>query len=80
MSSQATNFSLIATIMKGIAREDLSRFLCFASDGFVERTIGGLGAHEKLTTCARIELTTPKTGFATWQALENRAIIRAAGA
>jgi len=27
----------------------------------------GLGAHEKLPTCARIELTTPKTGFAAWQ-------------
>ena len=28
-----------------------------------------LGAHQKLTTCARIELTTIKTGYATWHAL-----------
>jgi len=26
-----------------------------------------LGAHEKLTTCAHLELTTPKTGSATWR-------------
>ncbi len=30
-----------------------------------------LGAHEKLTTCARIELTTSKTGCATRHAVEH---------
>jgi len=39
-----------------------------------------LGAHGKLTTCAWIELTTPTSGAATWQATERGASIRAAGA
>ena len=39
-----------------------------------------LGALGKLTTCARIELTTPKSGLGTWQATESRASIRVAGA
>ena len=37
-----------------------------------------VGAHEKLTTCAQIELTTPKTGFATRHAAERCVCIRAA--
>ena len=44
------------------------------------RIHGALGAHGKLTTCARRELTTPKSGSATWQATEHGASIRAAGA
>jgi len=39
-----------------------------------------LGAHGKFTTCARIELTTPKSGLATSKATESRASIRVAGA
>ena len=39
-----------------------------------------LGAHGKLTTCARIELTKAKPGAAASQVPENRASIRAAGA
>ena len=42
--------------------------------------VKGLGAHGKLTTCARIELTTPKSGLATWQATESRSSIWVAGA
>jgi len=39
-----------------------------------------LGALGKLTTCAWIQLTTPKSGAAGWQAIERGASILAAGA
>jgi hypothetical protein len=39
-----------------------------------------LGAHENLTTCAPIELTTLKTRFAMWRAVERSIIIRDEGA
>lgn len=55
------------------------RFRSSTKNGTLFSVSGGnLGAHEKLTTCALIELTTSKTGLATRHASERIESIRAA--